>query len=106
MNGEYPFCETDPIMDELKRAAFMVLHDNAGCEQSDWQDLLIEQFAEQVTDALGNNPNDFFPALADLWESEYYDEQSGLDMDFHDWAAAFATEQAIEVYDALVGKVV
>jgi len=102
MNGEYPFCETDPTMDELKSVAFEVLRNNPGSEFGDWQGTLIEAHPRVVVDALGNDPSEVYSELADLWESEYDDEASGLCMDFNEWALAFATEEAVSVYNALV----
>lgn len=91
-------------MEELKTAAFEVLLLNPGCEQSDWAKILVEQYGTEVVDAYGNNPNEVFADLADLWESPYLDEVSGLEYDFKTWAEAFATDAAVQMYYDLTDK--
>ena len=91
-------------MEELKAAAFEVLLLNPGCEQSDWAKILVEQYGTEVVDAYGNNPNEVFADLADLWESPYLDEVSGLEYDFKTWAEAFATDAAVQMYYDLTDK--
>ena len=102
MNGEWPFCETDPLMDELKAAAFEYLLLNPGSEFGDWQQGLIEQYPTEVVDALGSNPDEVYADLADLWESEYTDPKTGIWKDIHEWAECFATEQSVDIYYRLV----
>ncbi|MBP7856840.1 MAG: hypothetical protein KAZ98_03080 [Prevotella sp.] len=91
-------------MEELKAAAFEVLRLNPGCEQSDWARILVEQYGTEVVDAYGNDPDEVFADLADLWESPYFDKASGLEYDFHEWAEAFATEASVQLYYDLTSK--
>jgi hypothetical protein len=43
MNGEYPYCKTEPFMDELKKAAFNAIYKD-GCDNcGDWIDTLVKQ---------------------------------------------------------------
>ena len=96
--------EQDDTLEELKAAAFEVLRLNPGCEQSEWAKILVEQYGTEVVDAYGNNPNEVFADLADLWESPYLDEVSGLEYDFKTWAEAFATDAAVQMYYDLTEK--
>lgn len=102
MNGVLPFCETDPLMDELKDAAFEYLLLNPGSEFGDWQQGLIEDYPTEVVDALGNDPADVYSSLEDLWEDDYEDTKTGIEQSFSDWALAFATEQSVNIYYELV----
>ena len=94
--------EADETLDELKAAAFEVLLLNPGCDRGDWEQTLVEDYGTEVVDAYGNNPREVFALLDDLWESPYYDKASGLEKDYKEWAEAFATEQAVDVYYELI----
>lgn len=94
----------DDTLGELKAAAFEVLCLNPGCEQSEWAQILVGQYGTEVVDAYGNDPEEVFAALAALWESPYFDEASGLEYDFHEWAEAFATEASVQLYYDLTSK--
>ena len=60
MNGEYPYCKTEPFMDELKKAAFNAIYKD-GCDNcGDWIDTLVNCYSEEVVDTLGNNPNEVY----------------------------------------------
>ena len=102
MNGEYPYNETDPLMDELKAAAFEYLLLNPGSEFGDWYKGLIEQYPAEVVDALGNNPHEVYSDLAELWNCEYTDPKTGLYQDFKYWARTFSNEEAVGIYYHLV----
>lgn len=102
MNGEWPFCETDSLMDELKDAAFEYLLLNPGSEFGDWRQGLIEDYPTEVVDAFGNDPADAYSSLADLWEDDYEDPKTGIEQRLCDWALAFATEQSVNIYYKLV----
>lgn len=91
-------------LDELKAAAFEVLRLNPGCEQSDWARILVEQYGTEVVDAYGKDPAEAYASLADLWESPYLDEVSGLEYDFKTWAEAFSTDAAVQMYYDLTEK--
>lgn len=102
MNGEFPYNETDSLMDELKEAGFEYLLLNPGSDFVNWRQGMIEQYPDTVVDALGSNPEEVYAGLADLWESEYTDLKTGIWKDFHEWAEAFATEQSVDLYYRLV----
>lgn len=102
MNGEYAYNETDPLMDELKDAAFEYLLLNPGSEFGDWQQGMIEQYPSEVVDALGNNPGEVHADLADLWESDYLDPNTGMEQKFSEWAMSFANESSVGIYYYLV----
>ena len=103
MNGEFPYCETDPFMGALKRAAFEAIYKD-GCDDcGDWIDTLINCYSEEVVDALGNNPPEVFAALTDIWErTDYEDPRTGFSMTYQKWAALFAVEYGLEVYEELI----
>lgn len=102
MNGEFPFNETDPLMDELKAAAFEYLLTNPGSEFGDWQQGLIQEYPAEVVDALGNCPDEVYADLADLWETDYEDPKTGTCQKFSEWAMSFANEYAVGIYYFLV----
>lgn len=85
-------------LEELKSSAFEVLLLNPGCEQSDWADILIEQYGTELIDAYGTNPQDVYASLAELWESPYFDKNSGLEYDYKTWAEALWTDAAVQMY--------
>lgn len=91
-------------LDELKAAAFEVLLLNPGCEQTDWANILIEQYGTEVVDAYGKDPAEAYASLADLWESPYFDRNSRLEYDFKTWAEAFSTDAAVQLYYDLTEK--
>ena len=97
------FCGCYSI-EELKAAAFEVLLLNPGCEQSEWADILVEQYGTEVVDAYGKYPAEAYASLEDLWETPYLDEVSGLEYDFKTWAEAFATDAAVQMYYDLTEK--
>lgn len=98
MNGEYPFCETDPFMEELKAAAFEYLLLNPGSKFIDWQKGLIKDYPTEVVDALGNNPGEVHSELTELWEREYLDPKTEIEQTFSEWAESFANESAVGIY--------
>lgn len=93
--------ERENDLEILKRVAFQYLQDNPGTED-DWGQGLIEAYGREVVDAFGCDPFDVWADLSDLWESAYYDEQSGIEMDFSEWAEFFCTESAVQVYKSFV----
>lgn len=95
----------DDTLEELKAAAFEVLLLNPGCDQRDWADILVEQYGTEVVDAYGNNPMDVYADLANLWESSYYDKQSGLEYGYKEWAEAFCTDASVRMYYDLIAKI-
>ena len=85
-------------LDELKAAAFEVLLLNPGCDQSDWANILVEQYGTEVVDAYGTDAAEAYASLSDLWESPYFDTNSGLEYDYKTWARVFATEESVMMY--------
>lgn len=96
--------EQTDTLEELKSAAFEVLLLNPGCEQSDWADILIEQYGTELIDAYGTNPQDVYASLAELWESPYFDKNSGLEYDYKTWSEALWTDAAVQMYYDLTEK--
>lgn len=103
MDEEFNYwTKSDPLMDELKDAAFEYLLLNPGSEFGDWQQGLITEYPTEVVDALGNNPDEVYSDLSDLWESNYTDPKTGMEQKFSEWAMSFANEYAVGVYYFLV----
>lgn len=96
------FTHCDMTTDELKHAAFEYLLLNPGSEFCDWRQGLIQEYPTEVVDALGNNPGEVHADLADLWESDYLDPNTGMEQKFSEWAMSFANENAVGVYYFLV----
>ncbi len=102
MEEEPKYTKTHSFIDELHDAAFEYLLLNPGSEFGDWQQGLIEQYPTEVVDALGNNPDEVFAKLSDLWETEYTDPKTGIEQKFSEWAMSFANEHAVGIYYFLV----
>lgn len=92
----------DNSMDELKAAAFEYLLLNPGSEFGDWQQGMIEQYPTEVVDALGSTPDEVYADLADLWETDYTDPETGMEQKLSEWAMSFANEYSVGVYYFLV----
>lgn len=94
--------DSPDFFQELKEAAWNVLHENPGCEYGDWVNILVEQYPAEIVDALGANPPEVFAALSDLWDcDDYTDEDTDECHTFAEWSEYFATERSVELYDAL-----
>jgi len=102
MNEELQYSETGSLLDELKAAAFEYLLLNPGSEFGDWKQGLISDYPTEVVDALGNNPEEVYADLADLWESDYADPKTGIEQKYSEWAMSFANEYAVGIYYFLV----
>lgn len=88
---------------ELKDAAWNVLHDNPGYGFDEWVQTLMQDYPTEVVDAIGSHPAETYASLADMWDSEdYEDAETGECHAFKDWAEFFATDRAVELYDLLV----
>ena len=85
-------------LDVLKEIAFDILKEEKGCDFCIWQDTLLKDYTTEVMDAFGENPYDVYPALSDLWETPYFDKNSGLEYTFMEWALAFATDESVRMY--------
>ena len=94
----------DNSLDDLKQAAFEILLENPGSDRDDWQQELISNYSSELSDAYGDSPEDVYASLDDLWESPYCDPKSGLEYDYEEWAAAFATEQSVQMYYDMIDK--
>lgn len=102
MNELNTYNETASLERELQEAAFEYLLLNPGSEFGDWQQGLISDYPAEVVDALGNNPPEVFADLADMWESDFEDPNTGICQKFSEWAMSFANEYAVGIYYHLV----
>ena len=80
------------LMSELKMAAWTIVRENPGIDRSEWIDKLIRQYPSEVVDAYGTNPPEVYHELADLWEMEYTDPETGEWNSFAGWSEYFATD--------------
>ena len=95
--------EAPGFFEELKQAAWNILHENPGTEYGDWIAMLIEQYPMEVVDALGTNPVEVEAQLCDMWDcNDWEDEETGECHSFATWAEYFATDRSVELYDMLV----
>lgn len=95
---------TDVMLDELKAAAFEALLLYPGSEEGDWAQTLVEQYASEVVDAYGGDPEDAYASLEGLWETPYKDPNSGLEHTFSTWAECFCNESSVQMYYDLTSK--
>lgn len=102
MNEQNTYNDTATSIDELKEAAFEYLLLNPGSEFGDWQQSLISDYPTEVVDALGTDPEEVYAALADLWESDYYDPTTGIEQKYSEWAESFSNEASVGIYYYLV----
>ena len=96
--------EQDSVLEEVKTAAFEALLLNPGSDFGDWEQILVKEYATEVIDANGENSEEVYEALSDLWETPYEDIASGLEYDFKDWAEAFATDESVRMYYDMIDK--
>lgn len=95
--------EEPDFYDELKQCAWNILHENPGYGFDEWVQTLMEQYPSEIVDAIGSHPAETYASLADMWDSEdYEDEDTGECHAFKDWAEYFATDRSIELYELLV----
>ena len=93
------------FVDDLKDAAWDVLHENPGSNCRMWIETLIGEYPTEVVDALGTDPDEVMDQLAQWWRSmKYNDEITGLCYTFGEWAEVFATDQSVADYNTLVIK--
>ena len=94
----------DEAMAELRDAAFEVLHLHPGCELEEWGELLAEQYGTELIDAFGKDIDKITTGVIKLWKSPYRDENSGLERSYENWAKAFATDEAVQMYYELIKR--
>ena len=87
---------------ELKQCAWNVLYENPGYGFDEWVQTLMEQYPSEVVDAIGSHPAETYASLADMWDTEdYEDTETGECHTFKDWAEYFATDRSVELYNLL-----
>ncbi len=95
------------FVEDLKDAAWDVLHENPGSNCRMWIETLIGEYPTEVVDALGTDPDEIMDQLAQWWRSmKYNDEITGLCYTFGEWAEVFASDQSVADYNALVKRLV
>lgn len=99
-NFHYPY--NSGMLAELKEAAFEYLLTNPGTEFPDFQHDLVANYPTEVTDAYGDDPEEVYARLSDLWETEYHDPKTGIEQTFSEWALTFANDYAVGIYYYLI----
>jgi hypothetical protein len=87
----------DELLNELRNAAFEVLLLHPGITRETWVQTLMEQYAMEVTDALGTDEEQTRERLNKMWGEDYTDT-AGETRLYAEWAALFATENDISNY--------
>ena len=91
------------FVDDLKDAAWDVLHEHPGIDCRRWMELLIREFPTEVIDALGTDPEEINEQLNQWWVAmRYLDDVTGLHYTYREWSEVFVTDQSVADYDALV----
>lgn len=87
----------DDIFEELRYAAFEVLLLHPASTRETWVQTLMEQYPTEVIDALGTDTETTRKRLNKMWHDTYTDT-AGVTRSYAEWAALFATEEAISNY--------
>lgn len=99
---EDEFEKYDEGMEDLKAAAFEVLLLNPGSDMNDWIRELTASYVPEVVDALGTDQREVEMELEEMWDTAYLDPASCIEKTYREWANAFATYDAVDIYYALV----
>lgn len=86
---------------EIKKECFRILHDNPGCDQERWVQLLLDECGDLLIDACGPHPQLISDKVRRLWSSHYTDPRTGLQKPLSTWAQVFATPDSVQLYDEL-----
>ena len=87
----------EELINELHHAAFEVLLLHPGTTRDTWVQTLMEQYAMEVTDALGTDTETTRERLNKMWGEDYTDT-AGVTRSYAEWAALLATDAAITEY--------
>jgi len=77
----------------LKKAAFRLLLKYPGADLGTWAFRLCLQNGEELVGVFGSNPTKINDSLIELWRSPYYDEESGIEYTYKQWAEQLAGGQ-------------
>ena len=90
----------------LNVAAFMLLRLNPGCDYNRWASLLVEKHCTDLMDVFNRHcaPEELLDGIRDMWDAHYYDYDSGLEYSYKTWAAAFATEESVQMYYDMIER--
>ena len=87
----------EELLNELRNAAFEVLLLHPGITRETWVQTLMEQYAMEVTDALGTDEETTRERLIKMWGEDYTDT-AGETRSYAEWAALLATENDVSNY--------
>lgn len=87
---------------ELRAAAFETILFFPGQTFDSWKKILLLEYTSELVDALGSNPEDVHEGLAELWDSIYEDECTGIAKKYSEWAALIKNQAMADYYKKLV----
>lgn len=87
---------------ELRAAAFETILFFPGQTFESWKKILLLEYTSEVVEALGSNPEDVQDGLAELWESVYEDESTGIAKKYCEWAVLLKNQSMVDYYRKLV----
>ncbi len=94
------------FVDDLKDAAWDVLHEHPGADCRRWMECLIREYPNEIIDALGTEPEEINEQLNQWWVAmRYLDDVTGLHYTYREWSEVFVTAQSITDYDSLVKNI-
>ena len=87
---EYDRKQREETERRLKKAAFRLLLKYPGADLGTWAFRLCLQNGEELVGVFGSNPTKINDSLIELWRSPYYDEESGIEYTYKQWAERLA----------------
>ncbi len=87
---EYDRKQREETERRLKKAAFGLLLKYPVADLGTWAFRLCLQYGEELVEVFGRNPTKINDSLIELWRSPYYDEESGIEYTYKQWAERLA----------------
>lgn len=93
----------DEFTQDLKEAAWNVLHENPGSDFEDWKRMLLQEYPSEVVDVFGTKQKIIEEQLSSWWQTEaYLDPVTDICCTFQEWSAYFVNEKTVAIYDLLL----
>ena len=102
---EYIDAEFAEDKQRLFDAGFAIMREYAPnyMDRGEWATAMIEDYPKEVTEVFGEEPNHCLAMLSDMWDCDnYLDPNTGIEMQFSEWAEYFSFLGAENVYNELV----
>lgn len=97
--------EDEENKQRLADAGFAIMREYAPnyLDRGEWATAMIEDYPKEVTEVFGEEPNHCLAMLSDMWDCDnYLDPNTGIEMQFSEWAEYFSILGAENVYNELV----